>query len=255
VEKQGTDDRRTALVTGASQGLGAAIAVELARCGYDVAVSNQGVAPLDATLASIEEAGARGVPVKLDLRMQSSIEQAMSAVLDAFGRLDVLVNNAGVTLRKAALEVTPEEWDEVTTVNLTGTFFMCQQMARQLVATDRPGAIVNIASTHGLLGFPMRSTYGITKAGIIHMTRMLAYEWAGRSIRVNAVAPGTVETPSRAAYFASDPKAREGMLSRVPMRRFGLPADVAGAVCYLAGPAADYVTGQTLVLDGGLTSY
>lgn len=243
-----------AFVTGASQGLGAAIALALARDGYDVAVSGVRRETLEKTVAEIEAAGVRAVPLTLDLRSQPDIEQAMGRVVDAFGHLDLLVNNAGITLRKPALDVTREDWDALVAVNLTGTFFMCQQMGRHLAGGRRTGCIVNIASTHGLVGYPQRTVYGITKAGIMHMTRMLAIEWAPYRIRVNAVAPGTVETPSRAEFFRRDPQAREAMVARVPLRTLATPSDVAGAVCYLAGPAAAYITGQTLVLDGGLTA-
>ena len=247
--------RRTALVTGASYGLGQATAVALAKDGYDVAVTELRVEDLSDTLDQIKAAGGRGVPVGLDLRAMPSVEKAMADAVSALGHVDVLVNNAGVTVRKLALEVTQAEWDEVIGVNLKGTFFMSQQMGRHLVATRRPGCVISIASTHGTIGFAQRTTYGISKAGIIHMTRVLAYEWAEHGIRVNAVAPGTVETKTRADYFKANPAARKAMVERVPLQRFGEPEEVAGAVRYLASPEAAYVTGQTLLLDGGLTSY
>ena len=247
--------KRTALVTGASYGLGQATAVALARDGYDVAVTELRVEELSDTLDKIAAAGGRGVPVHLDLRKIPSVEKAMADAVSALGRVDVLVNNAGVTVRRLALEVTQADWDEVVGVNLKGTFFMSQQMGRHLVATKRPGCVISIASTHGTIGFTQRSTYGISKAGIIHMTRMLAYEWAEHGIRVNAVAPGTVETRTRAEYFNANPAARKAMIERVPLHRFGEPEEIAGAVRYLASPEAAYVTGQTLLLDGGLTSY
>jgi NAD(P)-dependent dehydrogenase (short-subunit alcohol dehydrogenase family) len=243
------------LVTGASQGLGAEIAVALARDGCDVAVSSRRVERLSETLGRIEAAGARGVPVELDVRSQSSMERAMAEVAGAFGHVDTLVNNAAVTLRRAALEMTREEWDELMSINLKGTFFMSQQMGRHLMAQQRPGSIISLASAHGILGFPQRSAYGISKAGIMQMTRMLAIEWAEHGIRVNAVAPGTVDTPSRAEYFAANPDAKKAMTDRIPFRRFATTDEVAGAVRYLASPQAAYITGQTLVLDGGLTSY
>ena len=247
--------KRTALVTGASYGLGQAAAIALAQDGFDVAVTELRVEELSDTLDKIAAAGGRAVPVQLDLRKIPSVEKAMADAVSALGRVDVLVNNAGVTVRKLALEVTQAEWDEVVGVNLKGTFFMSQQMGRHLVAAKRPGCVISIASTHGTIGFAQRTTYGISKAGIIHMTRMLAYEWAEHGIRVNAVAPGTVETRTRAEYFNANPAARKAMIERVPLRRFGEPEEIAGAVRYLASPEAAYVTGQTLLLDGGLTSY
>ena len=255
MHEQESTGRRSAFVTGASYGLGAAIALGLARDGFDVAVSELRVEALADTIAKIEAAGARAVPVALDVRSQSSIELAMSQVIGAFGNLDVLANNAGVLLRKAALEVTPEEWEAVMSVNLSGTFFMSQQMGRHLIARARPGCIISVASTFGVVGFAGRSTYGISKAGIMQMTRMLAIEWAQHGIRVNAIAPGSVETPARAAAFAAEPQRREMMIDRIPLRRFGTAEEVAGLACYLASPEAAYITGQTVLLDGGLTAY
>ena len=245
--------RRTAFVTGASQGIGAAIAVALARDGFDVAVSSTRPEKLSDVLAKIRAAGGRAAPVALDVRSQASIEKAMAEVVGALGPIDVLINNAAVPLRKAALEIAAQEWDAVVGTGLTGTFFMCQQMGRHLVATGRPGCIISIASTHGLVGVRDRSIYGIAKAGVIHMTRMLAIEWADHGIRVNAIAPGRVNTPSRAGSLA-EPGYQEAALARVPLKRFATSEEVAAAACYLASPQAAYITGQTLVLDGGLTA-
>lgn len=242
------------MVTGGAQGLGAAIALALARDGFDVAVSALATESLGNTVKAVEALGRRAHPVVLDLRDQASVERAMASALDAFSQLDVLVNNAGVTLRQSALEVSRDEWNEVLGVMLTGTFFMSQQMARHLVNRKRPGSIVSLASTHGLVGLAQRSTYGIAKGGIIQMTRMLAIEWAQYGIRVNAIAPGTIETPSRAAHFNAHPDFRQRMLMRVPSGRFGLPEEIGAAVAYLASPGAAYITGQTLVIDGGLTA-
>lgn len=248
-------DTRVALVTGASYGLGAATALALARDGCDVAVTELKVEGLSETVAKIESMGRRALAVVLDVRSHDSIAAAFSQVLDAFGRLDVLVNNAGITLRRHAVDVTRDEWQAVLDVNLSGAFFMSQQMGRQLIGAKQPGCIVSIASTFGVTGFPERSTYGISKAGIIQMTRMLAIEWAAHGIRVNAVAPGTVETPQRAAGFAAEPARRQAMIDRVPLKRFGRPEEVGSLVCYLASPQASYITGQTMLIDGGLTAY
>jgi NAD(P)-dependent dehydrogenase (short-subunit alcohol dehydrogenase family) len=245
---------RIALVAGASYGIGAATAIGLAEDGFDVAVTDLAVESLADTLARIAKTGRRGVPIALDVRTQDSIDAAFAAAVEALGPLDALVNNAGVpNLAKPVAEITRAEWDQVIAVNLTGTFFMAQAMGRHLLGAGRPGAIVSLASTHGLVGFANTSAYGITKAGISHMTRMLAIEWAGRGIRVNAVAPGTTETPSRAPRLA-DPAHRARMLGRIPVGRFGTAEEMAAAVRYLVSPQASYITGHTLVLDGGLTA-
>jgi NAD(P)-dependent dehydrogenase (short-subunit alcohol dehydrogenase family) len=248
-----TTARPTAFITGGSQGIGAAVAVALARDGYDVAISSRRPEALADTAAQVKAAGGRALPVELDVVSETGIERAMTEVLKGFGQLDLLVNNAGITNTASALEITPAEWEAVIATNLTGAFFMSQQMGRHLVATKRPGSIINIASTHGLVGMPNRIAYGSSKGGIIQMTRMLAIEWAQHGIRVNAIAPGRVETPSRAS-FTRAPGYREMMLKRVPLGRFANSEEVAAAVCYLASPAASYITGQTLALDGGLTA-
>lgn len=247
--------RPVAVVTGASYGIGAACALALARDGYDIAVSATRLENLAKTVARLKPAGCRVVPFALDLNAQSSIESGLAGVIAALGRADVLVNNAAANLRRKAVEVTRDEWEAQLRVNLAGTFFMTQQMGRHLIATGRPGSVICITSSHGLIGAADRSTYGIGKAGVIHMARMLAVEWAGYGIRVNTIAPGRLDTesPSRAAT-GSDPKYMQAMLAKIPLHRLCTVDDVAGAVSYLASDAASYITGQTLVLDGGLTA-
>lgn len=247
-------EKRAALVTGASYGIGAAAARGLAEDGFEVAITDLKAEDLAATAAAIGAAGARAKAIALDVRQQESVEAAVAGAVAAFGRLDLLVNNAGVPLSKPALETSREEWEAVLAVNLTGAFFMSREMGRHLIAAGRPGAIVSIASTHGAVGFPGAAAYGVAKAGVSHMTRVLAIEWAPYGIRVNAVAPGTTETPSRAPLLA-DPERRAAMLARIPLKRFGTAEEMAAAVRYLASPAAAYVTGQTLLVDGGLTAY
>jgi NAD(P)-dependent dehydrogenase (short-subunit alcohol dehydrogenase family) len=246
-QKQGS----TAFVTGAAYGIGAATALALARDGCDLVLADLSEAMLADTATKVRELGRRVLPVRLDLRSQESIEAAVATALASCERLDVLVNNAGVPLRKAALDVTRAEWAQVMDVNLGGSFFMSQAIGRHWIGNGQPGVIVSVASTHGLLGVSGSSTYGISKAGIAHMTRMLAIEWAPHKIRVNAIAPASTETPTRTGL--TDPARREELLSRFPLHRFGSPEDMAEAITYLASPRAEFITGQVLVLDGGLT--
>jgi NAD(P)-dependent dehydrogenase (short-subunit alcohol dehydrogenase family) len=244
-------EARRAFVTGTSTGIGRAIAIALAREGFDLAVSELEAGSLDELLRHPDLRRRKVVPVRLDLREEASIDAAFACALDALGEIDLLVNNAGRSLVKPVVEVQWAEWDDVMNTNLRGAFFLSQKFARHWFGRGRPGCIVSLGSTHGVIGIAQRSVYGISKAGIIHMTRMLAIEWAERNIRVNAIAPTTVLTPSREKML-SDSAVRQGMLERIPTRRFATPEEVAGAVLYLASPAAASVTGHTLFVDGGL---
>jgi NAD(P)-dependent dehydrogenase (short-subunit alcohol dehydrogenase family) len=255
MEQQHAEQRRVALVSGASFGIGAAAALALARDGFDLAVTSREPSRLADTCSKIEAAGARALPVVLDVRSIESIRNAFGRVFDHFGSLDVLVNNAGVPLQKPTIDITPPEWDDVMNTNIDGTFFMSQTFAHRLIAAKRPGLIINITSAHGFVHCrPGRVAYGVSKAAIDHMTRMLAIEWADHGVRVNSIAPGRVDTKSPArAKNATDPKYIEAALSQIPLRRFCSMEDVAEAVRWLASRGADYVTGHTVLLDGGVT--
>jgi NAD(P)-dependent dehydrogenase (short-subunit alcohol dehydrogenase family) len=247
--------KKVALITGASYGVGAAIAAALARDGMDVALTATRSKNLDATLADIAATGGRALAIELDLRAQTSIDAAVADVVKTLGPVDVLVNNAGVTLGRSAVDVTRAEWDEVIDTNLTGTFFLTQQIGRHLMARNAPGSIITVASTHGLVGTAARSTYGISKAALIQMTRMLAIEWADHHIRVNAVAPGRLDTPSPSRVSTgSDQAYMAAMLKRIPLHRLATAEEIGGVVAFLAGPSAASITGQTVVVDGGLTA-
>jgi NAD(P)-dependent dehydrogenase (short-subunit alcohol dehydrogenase family) len=242
----------TAFITGASTGLGYTIACALAQAGYDLAVTSREIGRLDALLRDPAVQGRKVVPLQLDLRVEADIAKAFAGAVDGVGDLDVLVNNAGRTLVKPAVEVTWAEWDDVVNINLKGAYFMARTFAAHCIARGRPGSVINIASTHGMTGFAGRTVYGTAKGGLIQMARMLAIEWVGHNIRVNSVAPSNVLTPSRAAMY--DDQTRQRMLARIPTGRFITPEEVAAAVVFLAGPGAASITGQTLVVDGGLTA-
>jgi NAD(P)-dependent dehydrogenase (short-subunit alcohol dehydrogenase family) len=245
--------QRRALVTGASYGIGAATAVGLAEDGYDVAVTDLKTDDLAETVAKITALGRKAVPLALDVRSQESIEKVFAEAVAALGPLDALVNNAGVpSPRKAVVDLGRADWDQIIGVNLTGVFFMSRRMGTHLIEDKRPGVIVSLASTHGMVGFAGASAYGIAKAGVSHMSKMLAIEWAPHRIRVNAIGPGTTETKSRAPGL-QNPEHRERMLSRIPLGRFGTAEEMAAAIRYLVSPQASYITGHTLMLDGGLT--
>jgi NAD(P)-dependent dehydrogenase (short-subunit alcohol dehydrogenase family) len=246
------NDARTAMVTGASTGIGRAIALALGRAGFDLAITDLDTKWLADLAAEPQLQGRKVVPIALELRSEDSIAQAIEQAAEAFGSIDLVVNNAGRPLSKPAIGVTWAEWNDVIDINLKGSFFLSTAFARHCIARKRGGAVVSLASTHGLTGIADRSVYGISKGGIVQMTRMLAIEWAPLGIRVNAVAPATVLTPSREKLL-SDPQARARMLARIPLGRFPAADEVAEAVCYLASDAARSITGQTLVLDGGVT--
>jgi 2-deoxy-D-gluconate 3-dehydrogenase len=244
---------RRALVTGTAAGLGRAIAIALAREGYDLALTDLNTAMLKDTLAEPDIKKRRSIAIALDLRSQDSIKKAFEHATAELGDIDLLVNNAGRALLRPVADVTDAEWDDVIDTNLKGAFFLSQQFGRDRIAKGRPGVIVSMASTHGMTGIPGRSVYGISKAGLIQMTRMLAIEWADKGIRVNAIAPTTVMTESRQQMLA-DPKARAAALARIPSGKFATPEEIAAAVVYLASPGAASVTGHTLPVDGGLTA-
>jgi NAD(P)-dependent dehydrogenase (short-subunit alcohol dehydrogenase family) len=242
-----------ALVTGASNGIGRAISVELARAGYDLALADEDRAWHNDLVHDPELAARNVFRFPLELRSRSSIIEAFAQALEALGSIDVLVNNASRMLQKPALDTTWSDWDDVLDGNLKGAFFLSVQFARHCLAHKRQGAIVNVASTHGMFGVADRAAYGVAKAGLIHLTRALAVEWAPHGIRVNAVAPAAVPTTAR-GHMLGDAQSRERRTARIPSGNLPTAEDVAGAVLYLLGPGAGAVTGHTLVVDGGMTA-
>jgi NAD(P)-dependent dehydrogenase (short-subunit alcohol dehydrogenase family) len=243
---------KKALVTGASAGLGLEIAHTLAREGYDVALTSRDAKKLEKVLGHADFNDVTAVALELELASESSVDRAIDAAREALGGLSVLVNNGATPLIKPAIEVTWDDWDMVVDATLKGTYFLTCRFAEQCIKAGRSGNVVNIASTHGIVGWPLRTVYGTAKGGMIQMSRMLAIEWADKDIRVNTVSPATVMTESRIALL-NDPEARANVLARIPTGRFVEASEIAAAVLYFAGPNSASTTGQMLVVDGGLT--
>lgn len=241
--------RPVAIVTGGSRGIGAAIARRLAGDGFDVALSYRSGAEQAAAVAEECRAlGARTLAVRADAGSSAECAAFVAATVAEFGRVDVLVNNAGITRDGLAMRMTDDQFDQVLSVNLKGAFVMSRQVL-PLMMKARSGRIVNISSVSGVLGNPGQANYAAAKAGMIGLTMSLAKEVGSRGITVNAVAPGFIDTDMTVGL---NEKMREAALSRIALGRFGRPEDIAGAVSFLASPDAAYLTGQTLVVSGGL---
>jgi NAD(P)-dependent dehydrogenase (short-subunit alcohol dehydrogenase family) len=246
---------RVALVTGAARGLGRAIAVALAGAGADVALGLRDASRPDAAeLASeISSLGRRALPVQMDVADLDQVRSAVDETAERLGALDILVNNAGATPGNPAEHVTEEDFDLLVSVNLKGTFF-ASQAAGRVMARAGFGRIVNMSSQAGFVALPGESIYGMTKAGVAHLTKSLAVEWGRHGITVNAVAPTFMETPGTATAL-SDPAFEADVLERIAgLHRIGRPVDVAGAVVFLCSPAASMITGHTILIDGGWTA-
>lgn len=241
----------TAVVVGASQGIGEAISRTLAAAGARVAVTSRDQAVAEQLAASL---GAGHVGLALDVRSTESVDTAAAFVIDAIGTPSILVNNAGINHIGPAESFTDEEWAAVLDVNLTGVFRCCRAFGRAMLAAGR-GSIVNISSLSATMGLPGRAPYAASKAGVVGLTHTLGAEWAGRGVRVNAVLPGPVLTPMVADGIARGVLDEREITERTPAGRLGLPDDVGGAVLLLCLPAAGFITAQTLVVDGGYTMY
>jgi 3-oxoacyl-[acyl-carrier protein] reductase len=239
---------RTAFVTGASRGIGRAIALALGKAGARIVVASNEPENNEEVASEIREAGGEAVTVYLDLTSPESVKDAFGTVLKQFGYIDILVNNAGVTKDGLAVRMKPADWDLVLDINLRGAFLAAQQALPGMMK-ERWGRIINIASVVGQSGNPGQANYVASKAGVIGLTKALAQEVGSRNITVNAVAPGFIETDMTAKLT---PEQRDGMLTRVPLKRAGQPEDVAAAVKFLASDDAAYITGHVLAVNGGM---
>ncbi len=247
-------DGRKALITGASSGFGQHFARVLAEAGADVVLAARRIDRLESEAAEIAAAtGRKAVAVALDVADTSAIEACVETAAAALGGIDLLVNNAGIVITKPSLKQTETDWDQVMDVNLKGAFFMAQACARLMAGADGKGGgggtIVNIASLLGERVSKTEISYCISKAGLAHMTRALAYEWARYGIRVNAISPGYVVTDLNRAFLEGE--AGQAMMRHIPIRRFGQPEDLDGALLYLSSDLSAWTTGHVLTVDGG----
>jgi 3-oxoacyl-[acyl-carrier protein] reductase len=237
-----------ALVTGASRGIGREIALTLCRNQYDVVVASPEVEKNEEVAEAIRQCGGTTMTLDLDVSSRDSVKQGIDAVLKQMGRLDVLVNNAGITRDALSMRMKPEDWDRVIQINLTGAFNMAQAVIPAMMK-ERWGRIINIASVVGEMGNVGQANYVSSKAGLIGLTKCLALELAARNITVNAIAPGYIET-DMTAVLPQDVKDR--MMAMIPLKRFGQPKDIAFAVKFLASEEAGYITGAVLRVNGGM---
>jgi NAD(P)-dependent dehydrogenase (short-subunit alcohol dehydrogenase family) len=243
---------RVALVTGASRGIGRDLVLAMAGAGATVVAAARSSDDVGDLVAEVRADGGLAEAVRIDLGDRASIDRAIDEAVDRCGRLDVLVNNAGLGTNHDALDATEEEWDELFAVNVRGLFFACQSAGRRMVEQGF-GRIVNMASQAGLVGIPRHAAYSASKGAVIALTRVLALEWGPSGVTVNCVAPTFVRTPGTAERL-DRPEFLADVLDRIPVGRVGTTTDVAGAVIYLASDAASLVTGTVLVVDGGWTA-
>ena len=241
---------KVALITGAGRGIGRSTAIGMAGVGADVAVVSRTQSELDEVVASVQALGRQALGVRSDLGQPQSPTQVIAACVKRFGRLDILVNNAGMVVRKPAEETLPDDWEAVLKLNLQATGEMCRLSLPHL-RRNSGSNIVNMSSITALIGTPLRAAYASTKAGLLGYTRVLAKELAAEGIRVNAVLPGVIDTAFLTPYLEKNPQAKKEMLAHVPLGRMGTSDEVAAAIIFLASPAASYITGQSIVIDGG----
>ncbi len=243
---------QVALVTGTSRGLGQYFGRALARAGADLILTARDADHLKDFQAEIESLGRRAVPLALDVRDEKSIAAMAEAAQDAFGKIDILVNNAGCNVRKPAVEITWDDWNLVLETNLRGTFFVAQAVARKMIPAGY-GRIINIGSVTSVAGYAGLAPYGASRGGVKQLTMSLADDWGPHGITVNCLAPGWFKTTQNQVMY-EDPEWVEYLVDRIPLKRPGQPNDLDGAVVFLASEESRYVTGQTLLVDGGIST-
>ncbi|WP_425401015.1 SDR family NAD(P)-dependent oxidoreductase [Aeoliella sp.] len=243
---------KVAIVTGASRGLGQQFGRALAAAGADLVVTSRNSADLAEFVGEIESMGRRAKPLALDLRDQASIERFAPAAIEAYGKVDVLVNNAGCNVRKPALDVTWDDWNLVLDTNLRGTFFVAQAIGRHMVQRQY-GRIINIGSVTSVMGYAGLAPYCASRGGVKQLTMSLADDWGPHGVTVNCLAPGWFCTEQNKVLYENEQWVAY-LKDRIPLRRPGQPGDLEGAVVFLASDASEYITGQTLLVDGGIST-
>ena len=239
---------KIAIVTGAAQGIGKVIALGLAKNGADIAVSDINEDSLSSAVKEIEALGRKAIAVKMDVSSLKDCEEMVKKTIDAFGKVDILINNAGITRDTVLLRMKEEQWDQVIQVNLKGTFNCTKAVIRSMFK-QKSGKIINISSVTGAMGNAGQANYSASKAAVMGFTKSIAREYAHCGITVNAVAPGFIKTAMTDAIPEKD---RDAMISIIPAKRLGLPEDVADTVCFLASDMANYITGQVIHINGGM---
>ena len=244
---------RVAIVTGASKGLGEAMSLALAQAGANVVMVSRNLEESRRVATEVaSKTGCKTLGLCGDVTERADVENMTQEALSSFGRIDILVNNAGINIRKPLLELEDEDWERVLDTNLTGPM-LCSRIIGKLMVEKRQGSIINLASILGFVGIPSRTAYSSSKAGLIGLTKTLALEWAPYNVRVNALCPGPFETPMNQSLLQV-PETLQYFLSRIPLGRFGNPRELAGPVIFLASDASSFMTGTTLLIDGGWTA-
>jgi NAD(P)-dependent dehydrogenase (short-subunit alcohol dehydrogenase family) len=248
----GLNTRRVALITASGRGIGRACALAFADSGCDIVLGLRNKDNASELIKEIKETGVHVLPVQMDVSKIEEISSAVEEAVGHYGHIDILVNNAGIGVPNPVVKVTEKDFDDTITVNLKGTFFVSQAVGRQMIKQGGGGRIINISSQAGFVALDTESVYCMTKAGISHLTKCLALEWAPYNITVNAVAPTFIKTPGTVKWL-EDEDFHSSVVKRIPLNRTGEPKDVSASVVFLASPGASLITGATLMIDGGWT--